>query len=134
MKLTDEYPHPRLSLINYMGKMITKYHRLPKSELIRKENEYQSVFLSGKVILNPYFSLFYANSNCRKFGVYIAKNTFDKAVVRNRIKRYLKEIYRTNKEYFSEKYAYVIRPRPNIINIDFHQLKNEILSLVRNIV
>lgn len=134
MKLTDECTHPQFALINCIGKIMAKDCRLTKSELIRKDNEYQSVFLLGKVISTPYFSLFYANSNCRKFGVYIAKNTFDKAVIRNRIKRYLKEIYRTNKEYFSDKYAFVIRPKPNIVNIDFHQLKNEILSLVQKIV
>jgi len=71
-------------------------HRLSKSERIRGKKLISEILHSGKRINLGHLIIYYKNSERNKIGVLISKKVKG-AVVRNRIKRLIKEAYRVNK-------------------------------------
>jgi ribonuclease P protein component len=78
--------------------------RLSKDELLSGHDAYKQVFRLSSVIESDFLRFNYILSNiekspqdCYKVGFSVSKRYVKKAVFRNRIKRMLKEIYRTNK-------------------------------------
>jgi len=110
-----------------------KQCRLLKSEIIRKRTEFNQVLSSAKVLSANALTLRYAENPSRRIGFIVPKDIVPKAVIRNRIKRYLREIYRNNKEYFLENYSFILQTREGAANKNFHELKDEVLSLVKTI-
>jgi ribonuclease P protein component len=113
--------------------IVTKNCRLMKSEILRKKAEFNQIFSSASVKSSPSITLRYAKIPTGKIGFIVPKNIAHTAVVRNRIKRYLREIYRNNKEFFSADYSYVLQARENALKKNFHELRNEVLLLVGKI-
>jgi len=107
----------------------TTNNRLFKSEIIRKQKEFQAVFASSKIMSSPSFTLRYSVSPRRKIGFIVSHSVAPKAVMRNRIRRHLREIYRTNKIRFVENYAYLFQARKSATTKTFHELKDEVLNL-----
>jgi len=56
-----------------------------------------------------------------------------KAVKRNKLRRRLKEIYRTNKEFFKENYYFWIIGKEKALELSFDKLKENLLNLVKNV-
>lgn len=65
-----------------------------------------------------------------RFGFSISKKV-GKAVVRNRIKRVLKEICRLNSHWFKEGYDYIIIPRKDCVKKNYHTLKEDLYRITR---
>jgi ribonuclease P protein component len=107
--------------------------RLLKTEILRKKTELNQVFTSAKILSSPNLTLRYIQSPSRKIGFIINKGIVPKAVMRNKLKRYLREIYRNNKEYFKENYSYVLQARRGAVNKNLIEMKEEVLSLVQQI-
>ena len=53
------------------------------------------------------------------------------AVVRNRVKRYLREIYRRERGSLADGIHLVLVARPSAATLDFHQCGNEIQRMLR---
>ncbi|MCS7259107.1 MAG: ribonuclease P protein component [candidate division WOR-3 bacterium] len=109
-----------------------KHHlRFPKSERLRKKKEFELVLKKGITVASNNFTLKFLHGPRVLFGVLVSHTTDPKAVVRNRIKRRLREIYRTNKTHFSFKGSYLVIPKSQAKELDYHSMKEEFLSLVR---
>lgn len=67
-----------------------------------------------------------------RFGFSVSKKT-GKAVVRNRVKRVLKEICRLNTGWFWEDCDYIIIPRKDASKKNYHELKEDLLRLSKKI-
>ncbi|WP_418791246.1 ribonuclease P protein component [Phosphitispora sp. TUW77] len=82
---------------------------------LRKRNEFNKVYKEGKNVVNKYLVIYYIPNKLgiTRFGFSISKK-IGKAVVRNRIKRIMKEICRNNSLAIKEGFDCVIIIRPRI--------------------
>ncbi|MFO7882227.1 MAG: ribonuclease P protein component [Kosmotogaceae bacterium] len=78
---------------------------LKKTELIRKKADFKRVLANGTVIEDKFFITFviYNGLPFSRIGISIRKK-FGNAVKRNRLKRLVKEVYRTRKLLFPSGY------------------------------
>lgn len=79
---------------------------------------------------NSYLVL-YAKPNrlaTNRVGVTVGKK-LGKAVIRNRVRRRLREVYRLNEHLFAPGWDIVVVARSRCINMDFQKLTNAYLSL-----
>ena len=95
---------------------------------IKKNYEFKRIFTKGQFfsgkILNIYLEI--SKKNYNKFGVAISKK-LGKSVVRNRLKRWAREVYKNNKYMFhSSQSFYMIISYKN--NIDVSMLNYSIIE------
>lgn len=80
---------------------------LKKSEILREKKEISSLFDNGEWNKGRFVNIVILPAENRRVLFAIARH-FKGAVLRNRGKRYLKECYRSNKEWFSSLCIYGI--------------------------
>ncbi|MCX7784973.1 MAG: ribonuclease P protein component [candidate division WOR-3 bacterium] len=107
--------------------------KLPKREILSTLKEFNAVLKNGKVVSSRSFSVYYTKGPNRKIAFLVPKNVAPKAVMRNRVKRYLREIYRNNKEYFAHNYWYIVQARTLAIEKLLKELESEMLELLTKI-
>lgn len=107
--------------------------KLRKKEILSSRKELNTVFKTAKSVSSQALSVLYIDAPSRKVAFFVAKDVAPKAVMRNRIKRYLREIYRNHKECFPDDYWYIIQARTSVVNKSFQQLQSELLDLVKKI-
>lgn len=106
-----------------------KPESFPRSMRIRKTREYNALY-TGKRVSGPLFVIHYKYMGTHsKAGITVSKKVSKSAVVRNTLKRRLREIYRLNKTIIPEGISLVIRVLPKAAGADFYEIKREILLL-----
>lgn len=112
-----------------------KKEGLPKKERLRKNKEFQAVFREGKKLwINSILLIIYKpNSlNYRRLGIVVSKK-IKKATQRNKVKRWIRELFRRNKDWFPENCDIIIIPHPNLLNLEYKKLmeiaREKLLSL-----
>jgi ribonuclease P protein component len=108
------------------GNMLNLKNRLTK----RKEFGY--IYKNGSKAYNNYMTLVFIPTKLHvaRFGFAISKK-IGKAYVRNKLKRQMREIVRLNLEMFNNNFNYVFVPRPEIINLNFLQIKESVFDLIK---
>jgi len=109
-----------------------------KKERLRLKRNFKNVFEKGGRLIDNNFVIIYVRNTMDYSRISIIVNKkFGNAVVRNLVKRYIREIYRTNKVFFPRGYDFIFIPRKelskNFKRIDYFQIKRQILTLVRKI-
>ncbi|MBN2220195.1 MAG: ribonuclease P protein component [Kosmotogaceae bacterium] len=91
---------------------------LSKTERLRRKADFDRVFKKGKSIVDPFFVVLYIKSGLpfSRIGVSI-KRKFGKAHLRNRLRRLVKEVYRTNKPVFPEGYDILFIARKDLSDL-----------------
>ncbi|WP_038055096.1 ribonuclease P protein component [Thermodesulfobacterium hydrogeniphilum] len=112
-----------------------KKEGLSKKERIRKNKEFAKVFKEGKKLwINSILLIIYTPNDLgyRRLGIVVSKK-IKKATQRNKVKRWIRELFRRNKDWFPESCDVIIIPHPNLINLSYKELlekvKRELLSL-----
>lgn len=104
----------------------------PKEERLRARPAYLAVYSEGRKFTGPAFICHVAPGlgQGRKFGFAVSQKVGN-AVVRNRVKRYLREIYRTHRSELAEDVRVVIVARRPARNMNFHDAHTAVCQLFR---
>ena len=101
---------------------------------LKKNKEYKNVYSRGKSFADRYLVIYFLANGldfCR-FGFTVSKKTGN-AVVRNRVRRLLKEACRLNNNIFPVGYDLVFVARRSIINLGYRQVEESLLKLVQKV-
>jgi ribonuclease P protein component len=98
--------------------------------LVRKA-DFDAVYRHGKRRSNSHFTVFSKANDLphSRFGFSI-KRALGGAVVRNRIRRRLREVIRLHRQEISAGWDIVIHPKPNVATASFAVLTMELLKLL----
>jgi ribonuclease P protein component len=101
---------------------------------LKKNSDFRRLYAKGKCASNGYLVL-YARRN--RLGVdrlgYTVSVKLGHAVVRNRVRRRLREIYRLNEEKLSPGYDIVVVARVKAVHSRYDQLERQFLSLANKL-
>ena len=104
---------------------------MKKLEIIKSSREYTEIINLNKSKKNKYFSIYYRKNNQdNRYGITIPKKT-GTAVVRNKIKRRLKNIIDNNKKIVQSGYDYVIIVKKGVLDLTYQEMERELLKLIK---
>jgi ribonuclease P protein component len=108
---------------------------LKKAERLRKNSDFLEIYKQAKRLQGRFLLVYFVfnNEERRKAGFVVSKKVSKKAVIRNRAKRRLREIYRTNKHCLPENISVVFTAKPEIIMANYNEIKEDILKLFEKI-
>lgn len=103
---------------------------MKKNDIIKSSREYTEIINTNKSKRNKYFSIYYRkNNNGNRYGITVPKKT-GTAVVRNKIKRRIKNIIDNNKNTIQNSYDYVIIVKKGIVDLTYFEIEKELLKLL----
>lgn len=112
-----------------------KENSLEKNLILKKRIEIADTLKRGKrfecrsirIILLP-------NPELKKFKVafLVSKRLGRESVLRNKIKRWFREIFRLNKKYFPDQVQIIMTSQKQYSELDFSSLTNDFLEVVRS--
>ncbi|EOC99431.1 ribonuclease P protein component [Caldisalinibacter kiritimatiensis] len=103
-----------------------------KKYRLRSNKEFKRVYKKGKSLANRYLVMFYIKNpyNYNRVGFTVTKK-LGKAVVRNKVRRRIKEGYRLNADKVKQGYDIIFLSRVNAKNAEYKDLERAILHLIR---
>jgi ribonuclease P protein component len=96
-------------------------------ERLKKQKEFDNVFKTGKLISGKYCIIYHKPEKERKLGIIVSKKVSKKAVERNHIKRWFREIYRNNKDELPKGVHLIIISKPTAIKGSFNEVCKDVL-------
>lgn len=109
--------------------MLQREHRLTD------KRDFQRIFHHGQSFANRYLVMYYLKTRTNepfRVGFSVSKKV-GKAVVRNRVKRLLREAFRLEKERVKEPMDFVVIARPSAAELEFAEIRQNVQHLLRNI-
>ncbi|QTD40176.1 ribonuclease P protein component [Sporosarcina sp. Te-1] len=104
-----------------------------KRQRIKKNEEFQKVFKSGKSFANRQFVVYVLRKEEQtefRIGLSVGKK-IGNAVKRNQIKRYIRQAFLELKDELKSDVDYVIIARHQAANLDFHETKKSLQHVLR---
>ncbi|RCW64573.1 ribonuclease P protein component [Saliterribacillus persicus] len=105
---------------------------MKKAYRIKKDREFQYVFKQGSSFANRQLVLYYIKKNDQKHfrvGLSVSKK-IGNAVMRNQIKRYLRQAFHELDNEMHQEYDLIIIARQPTKDMDFHQIKKSLKHLL----
>lgn len=104
---------------------------MPRSEQLRKSSDFTRVFEEGKSLPGRRVVVYYLENGLpfNRVGVAVSKR-LGGAVERNRLKRIVKEAYRTSEAALRDGLDIVLVPRSKAKTASFQEVKEELLGLL----
>jgi len=99
---------------------------------LRSNMEFKKVYSGGKSYWNRNLVLYVKKNNVgdTRIGYSITKK-IGNAVVRNKIRRRMKEIYRLNFNGVKNNYDLILIPKKNIVDISYKELESAMLHILK---
>ena len=111
--------------------VMSSHETYPKSERLTKRAEYLDVYEKGERLANSAFICFIVRTGSeRKFGLAVSRKVGG-AVQRNRVKRFIRETYRTSRKAMKDENNIVIIARPKAASMNYHECCQAIGQLFR---
>ena len=90
---------------------------------LKKRKQFNYLFKSGKYLICEYFNLIYLKVKTKNYKIgYSISKKVGKAVVRNKVKRRLKECILKINSKIKKDFYIIISAKPNIVNLKFNEL------------
>lgn len=109
----------------------------PQKYRLLKKKDFHSVLEKGRFINNKflYVKLIKNNKDSCRFGIIVSKKISKKAVVRNKIKRQIREIIRKNIPFIinQEQLDLIIIAKKEITEKSFTQIEEDINQTLKNV-
>lgn len=106
---------------------------LPKENRLKKKKDFEQVFKEGKGFEEDFLFLKIRKSKSKetRFGFVVSQKVSKKAVVRNKIKRRLREIIREEIPLIQKGTNGVFVIKKNIVKKDFQEVRDVIIRLLK---
>ncbi len=99
------------------------------TDTLKKNYEFQRLYSKGKSAVNPYLVVYARKTKKRDMRIGFTVSTkLGKAVVRNRVRRRLREIYRLSEERFVPGTELVVVARVKAVRATYAQLQDAFLG------
>lgn len=112
---------------------VTEREKGVKYTVSLKENrQFRRLYAKGKSAVSPYLALYYRKSNApvSKLGITVS-GKLGNAVVRNKIRRRLREAYRIHEDLFLPGSTLVIVARGRAVRAGYGELERSLLQLAK---
>ncbi|NBI29186.1 ribonuclease P protein component [Chengkuizengella marina] len=99
---------------------------------LKKKEDFNFIYRYGKSTANHQFVVYYKHNSNHHFrlGISVSKK-IGNAVVRNRMRRVIKEIVRHHTDKIAPNYDFIIIVRKPAVHMDYHQMEKSILHVLR---
>ena len=106
----------------------------PREARLVRRGDFDLVYRAGKRLSSPHFSAFVRSNEMprSRFGFSI-KKALGGAVVRNRIRRRLREVVRRRRQEIPAGWDIVIHPKGSVATADFAVLAEELVRLLKKL-
>ena len=106
----------------------------PRDTRLVRRGEFDAVYRTGKRRSSSHFTVFFRANQMpqSRFGFSI-KKALGGAVVRNRMRRRMREIVRCHRQEIPAGWDIVIHPKSKVARTEFVQLTQELLGLMKNL-
>ena len=95
---------------------------------LKQNHEFRRLYNKGKSAVSPYFAIY-----CRKTNRPVSRLGITTGVKRNRARRRIRELYRTNEHRFLPGYDVVVVARARVIYGRYGDLERSFLQLMRKL-
>ncbi|TFD96564.1 ribonuclease P protein component [Jeotgalibacillus sp. R-1-5s-1] len=106
---------------------------MKKEQRIKKNPEFQQVFRKGTSMANRQFVLYRLQKNEQavfRLGLSVSKKVGN-AVVRNQIKRYIRQAFYELSEELDPHHDYIVIARKPAADLNFHETKSSLMHVMK---
>ena len=108
--------------------------KLPRNRIVKKNKEIQEIYRGGKSYITRYFIFYLFRTKDMPIRVAVAAGKkLGNAVIRNRVKRRLREIFRQNQYQLQGSGQVLIVGRKPMLDADYREIEKAYLSVCRKI-
>lgn len=114
------------------GLLVAEPTRFPRTERLTRKSEYARVFQQGEKWVGRHFICYVVRHEApgSKLGLAVSRKV-GKSVVRNRVKRYLREFYRTHRPQFQANVHVAVIARPACNTLSYAECVSAMERLFR---
>ena len=103
-----------------------------KIKSLRKNREFKEIYKTGKNYWNRNLILYVKENDLKENRVgYSITKKVGNSVVRNKIRRRMKEIYRLNLVDIKEGYDFIFIPKKNVTDISYKELESAMIHIMK---
>ena len=103
-----------------------------KDKILKKSEEFTEIIKNNQSFKSKYFSIYYIKSDKNHYGITIPKK-IGNAIVRNKIKRQIKNIIYNNEKNIQLGYNYVIIIKEAVLDLNYAEKEKELLYIIRKV-
>lgn len=110
------------------------HEKFPRRERLTQRREYLDVYRRAKKVVGRAFIGYVVRKEGqgRKFGMAVSRKVGG-AVVRNRVKRYIREVYRTRRKHLCDDFQMVVVARPASASMSYSECEEALGQLFREV-
>lgn len=100
-------------------------------ETLKKTQQFQKIY-QGKKVYTKYFIIFRKEDEKNRYG-FVTSKKVGKAVLRNRLRRLLREFVRNNTDFFNSKFSYifVVKRNDNLKDLTYKEVYKDLKAGVK---